>query len=141
MVISNRTITDAAGRCGPSAAGAANASHFGRLAGSSTLLVRRHDGLTGAVLFNCDETPEGKTPASLIDGRIHAEVNRVAGEDSSTLSRTGALMREIVSTATSASDCGPASPAETIPSRLAGGLNQTMMSSAVGAQSGSQLRP
>lgn len=55
-----------------------NASHVGGLPGSSTLLVRRYDGLTWAVLFNCDETPEGKTPATLIDGQIHAAVNRIS---------------------------------------------------------------
>lgn len=57
-----------------------NAWHTGLLPGTSTILVRRHDGFTWAVLFNgSSEMGKGKSPqpASVIDGKIHQVVDRV----------------------------------------------------------------
>jgi N-acyl-D-amino-acid deacylase len=51
--------------------GRANAWHMGLISGTSTLLVRRHDGLNWAVLFNTDADDEGELPADLIDGPMH----------------------------------------------------------------------
>jgi N-acyl-D-amino-acid deacylase len=48
-----------------------NTWHGGSLDGTSTLLVRRHDGIDWAVLFNADAGPAGKAPADLIDGKLH----------------------------------------------------------------------
>lgn len=54
------------------AEGKVDASHSGLIPGTSTLLARRHDGLTWAVLFNTDRTPDGKTVLSgLIDPKLH----------------------------------------------------------------------
>jgi N-acyl-D-amino-acid deacylase len=58
-------------------AGRANTWHNGLIAGTSTLLVRRHDGLNWAVLFNTDATASGDTPAGLIDGPMHRAVDAV----------------------------------------------------------------
>jgi N-acyl-D-amino-acid deacylase len=58
-------------------AGKANTWHSGRFDGTSTLLVRRHDGFTWAVLFNIDQTKDFKRPAEVIDTLIHAAVDRV----------------------------------------------------------------
>jgi N-acyl-D-amino-acid deacylase len=57
--------------------GKANAWHTGLIPGTSTLLVRRWDGLNWAVLFNTDAAPDGKQPASLIDGPMHAAADAV----------------------------------------------------------------
>jgi N-acyl-D-amino-acid deacylase len=51
----------------------ANTWHNGSLPGTSTLLVRRHDGFVWAVLFNSREG----NPAGKIDGRIHEAVDAV----------------------------------------------------------------
>ena len=51
----------------------ANTWHNGSLPGTSTLLVRRHDGFVWAVLFNSREGD----PAGKIDGLIHAAVDAV----------------------------------------------------------------
>jgi CubicO group peptidase (beta-lactamase class C family) len=51
--------------------------HMGLLAGSSTLLVCRHDGLNWCVLFNSDAKPDGKEFASLIDPIMHQAVDKV----------------------------------------------------------------
>jgi N-acyl-D-amino-acid deacylase len=51
--------------------GKANTWHAGLLDGTSTLLVRRYDGLTWAVLFNCDRDLTGKTLSNLIDPLVH----------------------------------------------------------------------
>jgi N-acyl-D-amino-acid deacylase len=59
------------------AAGKANTWHNGALAGTSTLLVRRHDGLNWAVLFNTDCDPTGKLLSGLIDGPLHGAANAV----------------------------------------------------------------
>ena len=62
----------------PQGKGRANAWHTGLIPGTSTLLVRRHDGLNWAVLFNTDRTPDGKTVlAGLIDGPLHAAADAV----------------------------------------------------------------
>ena len=45
--------------------------HTGLLAGSSTLLVCRDDGIDWAVLFNCDAGKDGKEFAGLIDPLLH----------------------------------------------------------------------
>jgi N-acyl-D-amino-acid deacylase len=57
--------------------GRANAWHNGLIAGTSTLLVRRWDGLNWAVLFNTDASPKGRQPASLIDGPMHRAADAV----------------------------------------------------------------
>ena len=54
-----------------------NAWHAGDLAGSSALLVRRHDGLDWAVLFNTDADRGGRRLADAIDGPIHRAVDGV----------------------------------------------------------------
>jgi N-acyl-D-amino-acid deacylase len=45
--------------------------HTGLLDGTATLLVRRQDGLTWAVLFNADNDEQNKYLASIIDPMIH----------------------------------------------------------------------
>ena len=55
----------------------ANHWHGGGLPGTSTLLVRRHDGLNWAVLFNTRSSPDGKALASLIDPLVHRAANAV----------------------------------------------------------------
>ncbi len=56
----------------------ANTWHMGQINGTSTLLVRRHDGLNWAVLFNTDgSATENKPPASLIDPLMHRAARRV----------------------------------------------------------------
>lgn len=59
------------------AAGKRNAWHTGFIAGTEALLVRRHDGLTWALLFNTHNSPDGKSLAGLIDGRLHEAADRV----------------------------------------------------------------
>lgn len=54
-----------------------NAWHTGSLSGTSTLLVRRHDGLTWAVLFNGRNGANGKTLSSSIDSLVHKAANKV----------------------------------------------------------------
>jgi N-acyl-D-amino-acid deacylase len=51
--------------------------HNGLISGTSTLLVRRSDGLSWAVLFNTDCNPKGDQPASLIDGPMHEAADAV----------------------------------------------------------------
>ncbi|MDL4777580.1 MULTISPECIES: serine hydrolase domain-containing protein [Thermomonosporaceae] len=56
--------------------GGTNTWHDGSLAGTSTLLVRRYDGLTWAVLF--DQRQEGSAPSDgAIDGALHTAANAV----------------------------------------------------------------
>ncbi len=57
--------------------GKANAWHTGLIPGTSTLLVRRHDGLNWAVLFNTDANEKGEQPAGLIDGPMHTAADAV----------------------------------------------------------------
>jgi N-acyl-D-amino-acid deacylase len=58
-------------------AGNVSAWHSGLISGSSTLLVRRFDGLNWAVLFNTDADADGKRPADLIDEPMHAAADAV----------------------------------------------------------------
>lgn len=52
--------------------------HMGRINGSSTLLVRRHDDLAWAVLFNCDRSAANGEPLALmIDPLMHRAARRV----------------------------------------------------------------
>ena len=57
--------------------GRRNAWHNGLLTGgTSTLMVRRHDGLSWAVLFNTDRSADtGETLAGIIDPLVHHAVN------------------------------------------------------------------
>ena len=57
--------------------GKANTWHAGLISGTSTLLVRRFDGLNWAVLFNSDADHEGEQPADLIDGPMHDAADAV----------------------------------------------------------------
>jgi N-acyl-D-amino-acid deacylase len=47
------------------------------LAGSSTLLVCRQDGINWAVLFNSDASRDGKEFAGLIDPQLHKPADEV----------------------------------------------------------------
>jgi len=58
-------------------AGGLNTWHAGSLPGTSSLLVRRHDGLHWAVLFNSRETPSGTWPSHLIDPLLHQAASAV----------------------------------------------------------------
>jgi len=51
--------------------------HTGGLAGSSTLLVCRADGIDWAVLFNCDADRQGKAFADLIDPLLHKPADEI----------------------------------------------------------------
>jgi N-acyl-D-amino-acid deacylase len=51
--------------------------HAGGLAGSSTLLVCRDDGIDWAVLFNGDADKDGKAFADLIDPLLHGPADRI----------------------------------------------------------------
>ena len=51
--------------------------HTGMLAGSSTLLVCRSDGIDWAVLFNSDAGKDGKQFADLIDPLLHQPANEI----------------------------------------------------------------
>ena len=64
--------------------GGRNSWHAGRLDGTASLLVRRHDGLVWAALFNCDTCRDGKFVVERIDGLIHRAADAVRewpGED------------------------------------------------------------
>ena len=61
----------------PTGEGRMNQWHTGSLAGTSTLLVRRHDGMAWAVLFNSRRACAGKNPASAIDPLVHKAVDAV----------------------------------------------------------------
>ncbi len=54
-----------------------NTWHSGALDGTSTILVRRHDGFRWAVLFNSRRASASRELASLIDGPVHEAVNAV----------------------------------------------------------------
>jgi N-acyl-D-amino-acid deacylase len=57
--------------------GRANTWHAGLIPGTSTLLVRRWDGLNWAVLFNTEANAAGKTLSGLIDGPMHTAAGAV----------------------------------------------------------------
>ncbi|HMF18691.1 MAG TPA: serine hydrolase domain-containing protein [Gemmataceae bacterium] len=57
--------------------GKADQWHTGALDGTATILVRRHDGLCWAVLFNTRSNPQGKDLIGLIDGQVHAAADKV----------------------------------------------------------------
>ena len=57
--------------------GRMNQWHTGSLPGTSTLLVRRHDGMAWAVMFNSRRSCAGKNPASAIDPLVHGAVDAV----------------------------------------------------------------
>lgn len=61
----------------PKAKGAANTWHSGSIQGTSTLLVRRHDGFNWAILFNANSNPNGKRLISIIDAPMHRVINSV----------------------------------------------------------------
>ena len=54
-----------------------NTWHTGSLAGTSTLLVRRHDGLNWAVLFNMRDGKDGKRLSAIIDPLVHRAANQI----------------------------------------------------------------
>ncbi len=54
-----------------------NTWHNGYLDGATCLLVRRHDGLAWAVLFNSDTGSNGKSAAVAIDSLVHKAANAV----------------------------------------------------------------
>ena len=56
----------------------ANHWHMGMVVGTATLLVRRHDGLNWAVLFNSHAGAEGKFLAGEIDPLVHRAADAVA---------------------------------------------------------------
>ena len=55
-----------------------NTWHTGALDGTSTILVRRADGLTWSVLFNMRKNAAGEELARLIDPQLHAAADRVS---------------------------------------------------------------
>lgn len=57
--------------------GKANHWHGGLLSGTSTLLVRRHDGISWAILFNTDRSPEGRWISSIVDSMLHRVANEI----------------------------------------------------------------
>src|SRR5581483_884445 len=57
--------------------GQINTWHTGSFAGTSTILVRRHDGLCWAVLFNQRNDARGRYLAGLIDPLVHRAAERV----------------------------------------------------------------
>jgi CubicO group peptidase (beta-lactamase class C family) len=67
------------------AAGKANAWHNGLIPGTSTLLVRRNDGLNWAVLFNTEANADGKVLSNLIDSPMHDAATAVKKWPSSDL--------------------------------------------------------
>ena len=59
--------------------GKINFWHTGLLDGTSTLLVRRSDGLSWAILFNIDKDRTGNKPlAGEIDPLVHGVADRIA---------------------------------------------------------------
>lgn len=55
----------------------ANIWHTGSLDGTSTLLVRCHDGLCWAILFNSRDSVKKKNPAGTIDSLVHEAADAV----------------------------------------------------------------
>ena len=54
-----------------------NTWHTGSLDGTSTILVRRHDGLNWAVLFNTRNGTNNHRLSTMIDGRVHRAADAV----------------------------------------------------------------
>ncbi len=54
--------------------GGQNYWHTGSFAGTSSLLVRRFDGYSWAVVFNVDQTSDGERCADVIDRKLHKAV-------------------------------------------------------------------
>ncbi|QDU54568.1 serine hydrolase domain-containing protein [Aeoliella mucimassa] len=54
-----------------------NMWHNGSLPGTSTILVRRHDGFNWAVLFNTRDIEGGGAPSGKVDPLMHEAVNKV----------------------------------------------------------------
>jgi N-acyl-D-amino-acid deacylase len=54
-----------------------NSWHTGLISGTSTLVVRRFDGLHWAALFNTEASSAGKQPAGLIDPLLHGVADKV----------------------------------------------------------------
>jgi len=54
-----------------------NIYYFGALAGTSTSMVRRSDGIGWVVLFNMRHNKDYKQLASLIDGKLHKVMNKI----------------------------------------------------------------
>jgi CubicO group peptidase (beta-lactamase class C family) len=61
----------------PSGPGRFNTWHGGLLDGTSTILVRRFDGLCWAVLFNTDRNSKGEILAGKIDSLVHTAADQV----------------------------------------------------------------
>jgi len=61
----------------PVGGGRVNTWHAGSLDGTSSLLVRRADGLNWTVLLNTRETPDGVEPAAAVDPLLHAAADAV----------------------------------------------------------------
>ncbi|WP_339734794.1 serine hydrolase [uncultured Gimesia sp.] len=57
--------------------GSENHWHNGALPGTSTILVRRRDGINWAILFNTRYGNDKKNLSSLIDGQMHRWVNQI----------------------------------------------------------------
>ena len=68
--------------------GSINSWHTGSLTGTSTILVRRHDGLNWAVLFNMRDGKDGKRMASIVDPLVHAAANRISKWPGSGINRS-----------------------------------------------------
>jgi len=62
-----------------------NTFHSGLIGGTSTILVRRHDGLNWAVLFNTDSDQHGKTLSGMVDPRVHEAADAVKNWPEQTL--------------------------------------------------------
>ena len=65
-----------------------NSWHTGSLDGTSTILVRRHDGLNWAVLFNTRNGTNNHRLSTMIDGRVHAAANAVKAWPKQDLSKS-----------------------------------------------------
>jgi N-acyl-D-amino-acid deacylase len=57
--------------------GRENVWHTGKLEGTASAMVRRHDGIAWVVLFNTDRNPEGTPLIGLIDPRLHEAAQAV----------------------------------------------------------------
>ncbi|MDB5357514.1 MAG: penicillin-binding protein beta-lactamase class [Phycisphaerales bacterium] len=62
----------------PVGRGKMNTWHGGLLAGTASLIVRRYDGLTWAVVFNSDDNPKERYLGDLIDPLLHPVADGIA---------------------------------------------------------------